>query len=198
MRFSPSALLIIALLPLAACKPVVNYNPQIDPANFSATVDHPLFKLAPGSVWNFEGVNEDGDTETGRVEVLAKEKIILGIPMAVIRDQVWINGELHEDTEDWYAQDEDGNVWYFGEAVDNYEDGAIADHDQPEPPRAGRQGQRFQEHLRPHPAGIPAGDGENRPKRPHHPASGCGARTSMYARSSSPASQRLNASWNLR
>ena len=33
-----------------------------------------------------------------------------------------------EDTHDWFAQDKDGNVWYFGEEVDNYEDGVIANH----------------------------------------------------------------------
>jgi hypothetical protein len=34
-----------------------------------------------------------------------------------------------EDTRDYLAQDNDGNVWYFGEDVDNYEAGVIADHD---------------------------------------------------------------------
>ena len=37
--------------------------------------------------------------------------------------------EMVEDTFDWFAQDKDGNVWYFGEDVSNYEDGELADKD---------------------------------------------------------------------
>jgi hypothetical protein len=44
-----------------------------------------------------------------------------------VRDRVWLDGELIEDTDDWYAQDKDGNVWYFGEDVKNYENGVLVD-----------------------------------------------------------------------
>jgi len=33
-----------------------------------------------------------------------------------------------EITDDWYAQDSEGNIWYLGEYVTNYEDGKIVDH----------------------------------------------------------------------
>jgi hypothetical protein len=39
-----------------------------------------------------------------------------------------LNGQLKEDARDWYAQDRRGNVWYFGEEVDNYENGRLKDH----------------------------------------------------------------------
>ena len=53
----------------------------------------------------------------------------MGINVAVIQDKVWVDGILEEDTRDWFAQDDDGNVWYFGEDVDNYNpDGSIRDH----------------------------------------------------------------------
>jgi hypothetical protein len=32
-----------------------------------------------------------------------------------VRDRGYINGVLAEDTLDWFAQDKNGNVWYFGE-----------------------------------------------------------------------------------
>jgi hypothetical protein len=35
---------------------------------------------------------------------------------------------LTEDTYDWYANDKDGNVWNFGEKVDNYKNGKIDNH----------------------------------------------------------------------
>ena len=37
----------------------------------------------------------------------------------------WVDGELAEDTFDWYAQDSSGNVWYFGEDSKEYEDGVF-------------------------------------------------------------------------
>ena len=41
----------------------------------------------------------------------------MGVTSVVVRVTEWINGELVEDTFDWYAQDNDGNVWYFGEEL---------------------------------------------------------------------------------
>jgi hypothetical protein len=39
-------------------------------------------------------------------------------------DQVFsANGDLAEDTFDWYAQDRCGNIWYLGEATTEYENG---------------------------------------------------------------------------
>ena len=53
----------------------------------------------------------------------------MGVTTLVVRDREWLNDQMAEDTRDWVAQDKDGNVWYFGEAVDNYEDGKLVDHD---------------------------------------------------------------------
>ncbi len=106
-----------------------DYNPVIDPANFVETVDNPYFVLPQGRVWVYEGKNEDGETEKVRVEVTDDEKTVMGVKMTVVRDRVWEDGELVEDTHDWFAQDKDGNVWYFGEEVDNYEDGKLEDHE---------------------------------------------------------------------
>jgi hypothetical protein len=52
----------------------------------------------------------------------------MGVTAPVVRDREWLNGVLEEDTRDWYAQDKAGNVWYLGEAVDNFRDGKLADH----------------------------------------------------------------------
>ena len=35
------------------------------------------------------------------------------------------NGDLVEDTFDWYAQDKAGNVWYFGEDTKEYKNGRV-------------------------------------------------------------------------
>ena len=52
---------------------------------------------------------------------------VMGVECMVVRDVVYLDGEPTEDTLDWFAQDVDGNVWYFGEIAVNYEDGEIAD-----------------------------------------------------------------------
>jgi hypothetical protein len=100
------------------------YAPDIDPANFVEGIDHPYFALTPGTTWVYEGETEEG-LERIEVSVLPTTKLILGIACTVVRDTVWLDGALIEDTYDWYAQDKDGNVWYMGEETREYEDGIV-------------------------------------------------------------------------
>ncbi len=79
-----------------------------------------------GARWVYEGETDEG-TERVEVTVLPERKVVLGISATVVRDTVTIDGVVVEDTRDWFAQDRAGNVWYLGEAVENYEDGALAD-----------------------------------------------------------------------
>jgi hypothetical protein len=98
------------------------YAPQLDPADFVATVDNPYFPLIAGTTWVYEGQDDD-ETERVEVEVLADTRVIEGITATIVRDTVYIDGELAEDTYDWYAQDVEGNVWYLGEDTHEYEGG---------------------------------------------------------------------------
>lgn len=102
----------------------VIYEPQIDPENFVADIDNPFFPLAVGENWIYEADTEDGK-ERINVTVTSDTKVIMGINCTVVRDTVTIDGELFEDTFDWYAQDKDGNVWYMGEDSKEYEDGEV-------------------------------------------------------------------------
>lgn len=95
----------------------------VDPAEIGEGVDpNPYFPLVPGTVWVYEGQDE-----TITVTVMEDTKEILGVTCAVVRDVVEEDGEVIEDTFDWYAQDVDGNVWYFGEIARNFEDGELVD-----------------------------------------------------------------------
>jgi hypothetical protein len=49
------------------------------------------------------------------------------VDTAVIQYVAYLDGRIHEVALDWYAQADDGSVWYFGEDVFNYEDGRVAD-----------------------------------------------------------------------
>jgi hypothetical protein len=102
------------------------YAPTIDPANFVAVIDNPYFPLTPGTVFIYEGQTDQG-IEHIEVTVTSETKQILGVTCVVVRDIVTVDGKLEEDTYDWYAQDKDGNVWYFGEDTKKYEaDGTVS------------------------------------------------------------------------
>lgn len=100
------------------------YNPEIDSANFVEEIDNPYFPLKPGTTFVYEGETEDG-IERNVVFVSYQKKVVMGINTTVVEDRIWENGELVEETFDWYAQDKDGNVWYFGEDSSEYADSEI-------------------------------------------------------------------------
>jgi hypothetical protein len=98
------------------------YDPAIVPDNFVLTIDNPYFPLYPGTTFIYEG-RSDSEAERNSVVVTFRKKMILGVETTVVRDTVWVDGEIAEKTFDWYAQDRQGNVWYFGEFSQEYEDG---------------------------------------------------------------------------
>jgi hypothetical protein len=100
------------------------YDPQLDPADFVAAVTNPLFPLAPGTTYHFEGETAEG-VETIVTEVLADTRTILGITATIVHDRVFLDGDLIEDTFDWYAQQDNGDVWYLGEDSREIEDGKV-------------------------------------------------------------------------
>jgi len=104
------------------------YEPAIDPAAFTATVDNPYFPLPTGARWVMEGSGESVGEVTTTV-VTAETKTIIGVDCTVVRDEVKVDGELQELTFDWYAQDADGNVWYFGEDTAEYENGEVTNRE---------------------------------------------------------------------
>jgi hypothetical protein len=103
------------------------YDPQLDPADFVSTIDNPYAPFPVGASWVYEGLTEEGDLERIEVTVLAETRTIQGIVATVISDIVTIDGEVVEDTVDWLAQDQDGNVWYLGEVAKNFENDKLAD-----------------------------------------------------------------------
>lgn len=99
------------------------YEPIL-PDAWAAAVDNPFFPLVPGTSLRFEGETDEG-TEVILIDVLASTRTVNGVTAAEVRDRVFVDGELVEETLDWYAQDVDGNVWYVGEDSREIEDGAV-------------------------------------------------------------------------
>jgi hypothetical protein len=84
--------------------------------------DNRYFPLEPGTAFRLRGDVEDA-VEYEKITVTARTKEILGVATTVVKDVIKVDGELVELTYDPYAQDSDGNVWYFGEDTAEYEDG---------------------------------------------------------------------------
>jgi hypothetical protein len=100
------------------------YAPTIDPANFVAGINNPYLPFKPGTSTRSRGVAEDGTTPQVDVEaVTSKTKSIMGVDCTVVRDTVSSRGKPVERTFDWYAQDRQGNVWYFGEDARDFHNG---------------------------------------------------------------------------
>lgn len=108
----------------ARSEPRAVYNPDIDPADFIDKIDNPFFPLQPGTVFRLRGETEDG-VEDETIVVTDRTKKVLGVTTTVVKDAVKVDGRLTELTYDWYAQDREGNVWYFGEDTAEYEDGRL-------------------------------------------------------------------------
>src|SRR5262245_44693265 len=133
---SPSAVPSPSMIPSPSAEAVANpapimngqpYRPHLPPPeDFVAMIDNPYMPFIPGTRTVFEGVS-DGQRERNVVVVTDRTKVILGVTTTVVHDQVFsANGDLAEDTLDWYAQDRFGNVWYFGEDTAEYVNGKVS------------------------------------------------------------------------
>ena len=129
MPFNRKSSVLVLLASLLAAGPGCTLVPQIpdtvpdfEAATFSnpTQIDNNFLPLEPATVRTYRAETADG-TERTVVEVLDETKVVYGVTVRVVRDRVYLNDVLVEDTHDWFAQDDDGNVWYMGEEVDNYE-----------------------------------------------------------------------------
>jgi hypothetical protein len=100
---------------------------DLDPADFTTRIDNPYWPMTPGSRWVYRETDSEGAEQRVEVTVTRKtKKIANGIEARVVHDVVTEDGEPVEVTDDWYAQDSAGNIWYLGEATTEYENGKPA------------------------------------------------------------------------
>lgn len=124
-------LLLLVLVALAAgcgaderpALPQGSDRVELDPADFTTEIDNPYWPMKPGATW----VYREGDQRV-EVTVTDRTRTVMGVETRVVHDLVTENGVPVEDTFDWYAQDADGNIWYFGEDTTEFEDGKPAGH----------------------------------------------------------------------
>jgi hypothetical protein len=113
--------LVVVACPAPKCTPPSDtYDPGLQASTLSTNVDNPLWPLVPGTVFTF------GGAEDVTVSVTSQSKSVLGVPVVAVQDTVREGGEVVEDTFDWYAQDQAGNVWYMGEDTKEYRGGEVS------------------------------------------------------------------------
>ena len=99
---------------------------NLDPKNFTTEIDNPYWPMDPGTRWTYRETDQEGAEQKVVVTVSNQtKKIANGVTARVVRDTVSEDGELVEDTFDWYAQDREGNIWYLGEDTAEFENGKL-------------------------------------------------------------------------
>lgn len=116
--------ILMTLAPGCTANPAGPAYDYTIPAAWAGAVTHPFFPLVSGAVANFAEQSSAGTT-TVTVEVLPGTRVVHGVVAVVVRDRVYLNGVLIEDTYDYYAQDLDGNVWYLGEDTKEFANGQV-------------------------------------------------------------------------
>src|SRR5215210_4264756 len=115
-----SVLVLMAGCTSSSSQKEKSYTPHINPAAFTTKVDNEYFPLKPGTTFIYEGKGERDE-----MSVTHDTREVMGVECVVVDDRAWEGGKLIEKTYDWFAQDNKGNVWYFGENTKEYKNGKV-------------------------------------------------------------------------
>lgn len=112
----------VAVVTSSSAAPAPVSTVRTNPADFSRPQANPWFPLEPGTVTTLRG-SDEGERYREKVRVTHRTRTIQGVETKVVRDVVRRrDGSVSEATTDWYAEDNDGNVWYFGEDTATYDE----------------------------------------------------------------------------
>lgn len=116
--FLVGGIALLLVLMAAATSPASASTPSFNPDNFHHPLDitNPYMPLKPGTTLVYRGTKEGQPTRDTFV-ITHDTKVVDGVTTRVIHDTLFTNGVRSEFTDDWFAQDDAGNVWYFGEAT---------------------------------------------------------------------------------
>ncbi len=154
-NIAPALCLAAAALALSACnrgyKPYNNSGPMasptdddafrstfaVDKAKLVSTGNNLFFPLHPGSISQFKG----GD-ETLTITVLNETRTVDGVETRIVEEREETPRGIKEISRNFFACDpETGDVYYFGEEVDIYKNGALVNHEGAW--KSGENGARF-------------------------------------------------------
>jgi len=125
-----TSLILLGVLACGNALAAKTFDTSFNIDNFSSNptpIDNSYLPLPVGYTFHYAADGED-ECEVNTVFVSGKSKTVLGLDMVVVEDLEYLDedcdGEellLTEETDDWYVQDDFGNVWYFGEWTTAYE-----------------------------------------------------------------------------
>ena len=99
----------------------------LDNFKHPTVIDNKWSPMRPGTRWVYEGTSKEDDGKIVphriTVTVTGLTKIVGGVRTVVSYDLDYSDGQLVEAELAFYAQDNEGNVWQFGEYPEEYEDG---------------------------------------------------------------------------
>lgn len=102
---------------------------DLEACDFSSTGSNNYFFLEPGYQLVLEGQDE-GATVQLVLTVLDETKVVDGVETRVVEERETEDGELIEISKNYFAICEPADdIFYFGEDVDFYEDGAVTGHE---------------------------------------------------------------------
>ena len=115
---------LLTALAIAAALPHGSEPVNLNPADFTTKIDNPYWPMKPGSRWVYRETDSEGAKQRVVVTVTRRTKLIAnGVTARVVHDVVTEDGKPVEVTDDWYAQDRAGNIWYLGEDTTEYANG---------------------------------------------------------------------------
>jgi hypothetical protein len=125
LKTSGALAVFAAVAALGAAGTTAQRPPKMpDPSRFTTKIDNPWWPMRPGSRWVYRETDSEGARQRVVVTVTRRTKLIAnGVRARVVHDVVREDGEPVEVTDDWYAQDRRGNIWYLGEDTTEYENG---------------------------------------------------------------------------
>ncbi|MGA8805246.1 MAG: hypothetical protein WB866_11190 [Solirubrobacterales bacterium] len=89
------------------------YSVQINPADFTTRINNAWFPLKPGTRFVYSSTKDRSPSDV--MTVTRRTAVLDSVLCVVVHDYVYESGKLSEKTNDYYAQNKDGSVWYFGE-----------------------------------------------------------------------------------
>jgi len=95
-------------------------------------ITNPFQPFRPGALKVFSGSDHGTKTESHDIYLRQTREFQWNgktVKCRILREVAFEDGELVESSDNYFAQADDGTVYYFGEVVDNYVDGVIANHD---------------------------------------------------------------------
>jgi hypothetical protein len=104
--------------PTASATPSMPVQPG--PGEWAPEINNPWFPYIPGTTFTYRG-QKDGQPTVDTYVVTNRKKMVNGVSATIVINTLRTGAHEIEGTEDWYAQDKNGNVWYLGEATQTFD-----------------------------------------------------------------------------